>query len=1143
MSHPFVHLHVHTEYSLLDGACRVSDLAEKARAMNMPAVAMTDHGNIFGTVDFYKEMRRAGVKPIIGIETYVAKTNRFDKSGKQAGHSHLVLLCRDHDGYRNLVKLASAGYLEGFYYKPRIDKELLARHAGGLIATSACLKGEIAHQFKSGHEEAAYQEADDMVQIFGKGNFYLELMDHGIPEQKYVNEGLLKMSKTLGIPLVATNDVHYLEHDQWRAHDAMLCIQTQSFLSDQNRMRMASDQFYFKSPDEMARLFAWAPEALTNTVAIAERCSLEFDFGRYYLPSFEPPNGKTQEAYLRELCREGAARRYGTLSPELAARLEGELRVIEEMGFVAYFLIVWDFVHYAKSQGIPVGPGRGSAAGSIVSYALGITALDPLKYGLLFERFLNPDRKGMPDIDIDFCFDRRPEVIEYVTRKYGEENVAQIITFGKMKARAAVRDVGRVMGVAYDEVDRIAKAIPPDLGMTIEKALEVEPELVKICQENSTAKEIIETARVLEGLNRHASIHAAGVVIADRPLTEYVPLYKTADGQITTGYTMDGIAQMGLLKMDFLGLRTLTVISKALAWVKETRGVTLDISTVALDDPATFQLFCEAKTAGVFQLESSGMRDLLRRSRPNRFEDLISVLALYRPGPMGSGMLDDYITRKRGEAAVEYLHPKLEGILKETFGMIVYQEQVMQTASLLAGFSMAQADNLRRAMSKKKTEDMLKMREAFVSGCKASSAIEEGEANRLFDLIDYFSGYGFNKSHSAAYAMVSYQTAYLKANYPVEFMCALLTCERDNTEKVVEYVKECEFLGIAVLPPNVNESNLEFSVVDNKRIRFGLLAVKNIGASAIESIVADRQIHGPFASIFDLCQRVDLRLVNRKVLESLIKCGALDCFGTFRSQMMAVLDNALEIGGSRQREKAAGQLSLFDLGMAETGFSSRTEVLPDLPDWPQTQRLAYEKEVLGFYVSGHPLEQYRFEMRKFANCSTQSLLRLGEGAGAKMIALITGIKLTATRRTGERMAILTVEDMNTQTEAVIFPAVYQKVADKLQVGQVVILMGKVSLREGAANILCDDVRPVAEIYETIRAVRVNMVGMDAEGLKRFKNKIAQFPGAVPVYLQLDTKKFKSVQVVVGKDLYVHPNEMLLNDIKEMVGEDNFALTI
>lgn len=1145
-SNQFVHLHVHTEYSLLDGACRIKDLVQKAKNLNMPAVAMTDHGNIFGAVDFYTKFKAAGVKPIIGIEAYVAKNGRHERSGKQAGIAHLTLLCKNDEGYRNLLKLSSAAYLDGFYYKPRIDKELLVKYSKGLIGMSACLKGEVAFQLMQGNYNAALKEADDYCQILGDGNFYIELMDHGIPEQKKVNEGLVKIAGELDIPVVATNDVHYLEQEQWRAHDALLCIQTQSLLSDEKRMRMSTDQFYFKAYEEMAQLFSWIPEALSNTLVIAEKCNLDFDFSKYHLPRFDPPKGKSQETYLWELCLEGLKIRYeGDPSEAVMDRLKHEYEIIKDMGFVAYFLIVWDFVRYAKNEGIPVGPGRGSAAGSIVSYLLEITDLDPLRYNLLFERFLNPNREGMPDIDIDFCFDRRSEVIEYVTEKYGKSNVAQIITFGKMKAKAAVRDVGRVMGVSYGEVDRLAKTIPMDLGMTIEKALVDAPELAALCDQDRTSKEIIDTAIVLEGLNRHASIHAAGVVISDKPLTEYVPLYKTSDGQITTGYTMDGIAQMGMLKMDFLGLRTLTVIAKAVDWIKRTKGIELDINTIPIDDKKTFELLSGAQSCGIFQLESAGMRDLLRKSNPAQFEDIITILALYRPGPMGSGMLDDYVKRKKGEAEVEYPHPKLENVLKETYGMIVYQEQVMQTASVLAGFSMAQADNLRRAMSKKKIDVMLKMREDFVAGCKVCSEIDEREANELFDLIDYFSGYGFNKSHSAAYALVSYQTAYLKANFPVEFMSALLTCERDNTEKVVEYVKECEHMGISVSPPSVNKSMLEFSVFGDRQIQFGLLAVKNVGHTAIESIVNHRNQDGVYESIFNLCERVDLRLVNRKVIESLIKCGAIDCFGARRSQLMAVSNQALSIGGSAQKEKVSGQMSFFDTGseVDDGGFSKETQTLPDIPEWPQGQLLAYEKDVLGFYISGHPLELYQFEINKFSNCTIERLRHFSEEQAVKLVAMVTAVKLTVTRRTGERMAILTLEDMFGTIESVVFPSIYAKIADRLVPGKVVIILGKANFRDGVPGIICDDFRDIADVYEAIKTVRVNLGGLDQENLKRFKKRLAQFPGRIPVYLEMDTKKYKSVQILIGKDLFVQPSEHLFNNIKDMVGEENFAVTL
>ncbi|MCR4336903.1 MAG: DNA polymerase III subunit alpha, partial [Candidatus Omnitrophica bacterium] len=781
----FVHLHVHTQYSLLDGACHVDELIQQAVDYKMPALGMTDHGTISGAIDFYQTATKAGIKPIIGCEAYVAPGSRTDRNPQQGGASHLVLLARDEQGYKNLIKLVSLGYLEGFYYRPRMDKEILAQYAQGLMATSACLRGELAWQIRQGNYNAALKAADEFSQIFGKGHFYLELMEHGLPEQKSVNEGLLKIAKELNLPLVATNDVHYLKQSQFKAHEALLCIQTQTFVNDPNRMRLKTDQFYLKSPEEMEQQFGWVPDALKNTLEIAEKCNLKLKFDNYHLPRYEPPVGKTQDEYLEELCQKGLKERYQALTPEIQNRLQHELTTIKKMGFVSYFLIVWDFIHYAKQKGIPVGPGRGSAAGSLVSYLLGITDLDPLRYGLLFERFLNPERSGMPDIDIDFCFNRRPEVIEYVTQKYGKDNVAQILTFGTMQARAAVRDVGRVLSVPYSDVDKIAKLIPAEIGMTLGKALEVEPQLRKLNEEDQTAAEIIETAKVLEGLNRHASIHAAGVVISDRPLMEHVPMFRTSDGQITTGFSMDGIAKIGLLKMDFLGLRTLTVIDEAVKLIKKTRGVDVDIARIPLDDKKTFELLGRAEAFGIFQLESSGMRELLKKIKPNQFEDLIAILALYRPGPMGSGMLDDFTKRKKGEGQVKYPHPKLEPVLKETFGIIIYQEQVMQMASVLAGFTMTQADHLRRAMSKKIASVMEEQRRAFVEGCKVTSNISEPEANRLFDLIDYFSGYGFNRSHSAAYALISYQTAYLKANYPVEFMCALLTSEKDNTDKVV----------------------------------------------------------------------------------------------------------------------------------------------------------------------------------------------------------------------------------------------------------------------------------------------------------------------------------------------------------------------
>ncbi len=1142
MSSEFIHLHVHTQYSLLDGACRIEGLVNKAADNKMSALAITDHGNIFGAIDFYKAAKKAGVKPIIGCEAYVASGHRNEKT-PQSYTNHLTLFSRDIDGYKNLLKLVSAGYLEGFYYKPRMDKQLLAQHAKGLMAASGCLKGEVASYLMRGDYNAALKAADELSNIFGPGNFYIELMDHELIEQKKVNQDLLKIARELKLPVVATNDIHYLEHDQHAAHETLLCIQTQTVLTDPKRMKLASDNFYFKTPQEMAAQFHWAPQALRSTLEIAEKCNLKLDFDQYHLPRYDPPDGKLKEVYFRELCEEGLIRRYGQKTPELSVRLEHELATIEKMGFISYFLIVWDFIHYAKSKGIPVGPGRGSAAGSMVSYLLGITDLDPLKYKLLFERFLNPDRAGMPDIDIDFCYERRGEVIEYVSRKYGKDNVAQIITFGTMQAKAAVRDVGRAMDMAYSEVDRIAKLIPNDLGITIDKALQVEPQLRGLIETDRIAKQLIDTAQVLEGLNRHSSVHAAGVVISDKPLTEYVPLCKGTDGQITTGYDMDGVSKIGLLKMDFLGLRTLTVIDEAIKLIKRTRGIDVDINTITFDDKKAYEMLSAASSFGVFQLESAGMRDLLKKMKPSQFEDLVAILALYRPGPMGSGMLDDFIKRKRGEAPIKYPHAKLEGVLRDTYGIIVYQEQVMQIANVLAGFSMAQADDLRRAMSKKIVDVMEKVRQQFVIGCQKTSNISEFEANKLFDLIDYFSGYGFNRSHSAAYALITYRTAYLKANFPVEFMCALLTSEKDNTEKVVEYVKEASVMGIKVLPPNINTGLAAFNVIGERVIDYGLLAVKNVGGLAIESAVAERQKNGPFQSIFDFCNRVDLRLNNRKVVESLIKCGAMDCFKLFRSQLLAMSERALEVGIKSQQEQETGQISFFSMGNDSGGFNKNIESVPDIKEWPQSQILGYEKELLGFYLSGHPLDRYKNEIAEFSDCTTKSIRKVIDGQEVKIVALLKAVKLTTTKKTGERMAIIRLEDVEGELEAVIFPSSYPNIANSLKEGIVVIVKGRASLKEDPPKMIISDVKGIDEVYKLIKQINVDVSEFGVENLDLIKNKLARFPGRIPVCLQLDTKNYKSVQIKVGRELYVSPSEVLIDEIKGLVGEKHLHVVI
>ncbi len=1164
---------MHTQYSLLDGACRIKPLIQKAVDYKMPALAMTDHGNIFGAIDFYQTAVSMGVKPIIGCEVYVTMTgSRFERTSIQKGQiSHLILLARDIEGYRNLCKLISASYLEGFYYVPRVDKDILAEYSKGLIGTSACLRGEIPKHLIQGNYNEALKASDEYQHIFGKGNFYLELMSHELPEEKRVVEGIVKISKELNIPLIAANDVHYLDPSQASAHETLLCIQTQTTITDPNRMRLQSDQFYFKDAELMKKEFNWIPEALTNTLEVAEKCNLELTFDKFYLPHFTPPKNKTKEGYMRELCDEGLKVRYPDVTDEIKARLEHELETIETMGFVSYFLIVWDFINYAKKQLIPVGPGRGSAAGSLVSYLLGITDLDPLKYDLLFERFLNPDRAGMPDIDIDFCYERRGEVIDYVTEKYGKENVAQIITFGTMQAKAAIRDVGRAMGAPYIDVDRIAKLVPNELGITIDLALEKEPKLEELCRKDKMAHDIIETSKVLEGLNRHASTHAAGVVISDKPLNEHVPLFKTNDDQISTGYSMNGIAKIGLLKMDFLGLRTLTVISQAVQLIKEISDIEVDITKIPLDDQKTYESLGHANSLGVFQLESAGMRELLKKIKPSEFEDLIAILALYRPGPMGSGMLDDFIKRKKGTVAVEYDHPELEPILKETYGIILYQEQVMRIPVVLAGFSLVQADHLRRAMSKKIASVMEKMRKDFVEGCLKVNQIDSEKANYIFDLIDYFSGYGFNKSHSAAYALITYQTAYLKTNYPVEFMCALLNCEKNNMDKVVEYTKECAAMGIKVLPPDISRSMKEFHVVGDSTprpnefralergptadgapefrksgtlgcIQFGLLAIKNVGSTAIDSIVECRK-SGRYISLFDLCERVDLRLVNRKVLESLVKCGAMDDLKGFRSQQMAVIDRALELGNKTQKEKSSGQLSFFDMDGEKAGFGTGSDALPDIKEWQSTQILSFEKDVLGFYVSGHPLEYYKTEIKEFTDISTKDLEKIADGEDVRLVGLITHVKLTNTRKTNERMAIVRVEDMDGSVEVVVFPSDYEKLVDYIVEGEVVFLNGKSNIRQERVSVIVSDLKRITDVYNAIKAIKVTLPTTNKKIFEDLKKKLLNFPGKVPVYLTLNTSSQKGVEIRIGQGLFVAPNENLMNEIKVIVGDENFAVDL
>ncbi|MEE9614688.1 MAG: DNA polymerase III subunit alpha, partial [Thermodesulfobacteriota bacterium] len=1015
----FVHLHVHTQYSLLDGAIRPEALFKLARKYKMPAVAMTDHGNLFGAVEFYRKATAAGVKPIIGCEVYVAPGHRTDRTPPSRGEGggghgsayHLVLLVKNAKGYQNLCKLLTKAYLEGFYYKPRVDKELLSEYGEGLIALSACLHGEVSHLLNRGLTDKAVKAAGEYREIFSDRRFFLELQSNGMEEQKKVNKGLIEISGKLDLPVVATNDCHYLTKEEARAHDILLCVQTGTTVNAKDRMRFQTDEFYFKSPREMEEAFKEVPEAIENTVEIAERCNMEMRFGEYHLPEFPVPEGDSLTSHLEAKAQRGLDRRLTAMREkggdvesvkwQYYDRLKKELKVINGMGFPGYFLIVSDFIDHARKMGIPVGPGRGSAAGSLVAYSLGITGLDPIRYNLLFERFLNPDRVSLPDIDIDFCIEARDEVIKYVTEKYGADNVTQIITFGQMKARAVIRDVGRALDMPYAEVDRIAKLVPNQLDITIDKALKEEPKLKKLVEDDGRVKELIEAARSLEGLPRHASTHAAGVVISNRPLVEHLPLYMgQKDNIITTQFPMNDVEKIGLVKFDFLGLKNLTVIARTVDEVKRNHGVEIEIDALPLDDKPSYRIMGLGNTNGVFQLESSGIKDLLRKLKPESFEDLMAAVALYRPGPLQSGMVDDFIKRKHKKASIPYEVPQLKDILENTYGVMVYQEQVMEIARSLAGFTPGEADVLRKAMGKKVPEVMLEQREKFLDGARAKK-IPPKKAERIFDLMANFAGYGFNKSHSAAYAFIAYQTAYLKAHYPVEFMAALLSANMGDTDKVMKYMGECKDMAIEVLPPNLNESAVDFAVKGNT-IRFGLAAVKNVGSAAIESMltVRDGESGGPFASLMDFMSRVDLRKSNKKVVESLIKCGAFDFTKSSRAALMASLDRSLETAQRIHKDRELGQTSLFGDAGGGNGADAVREADPvqDLPEWPDKELLAYEKETLGFYISSHPLTGRAKELELRASDTTGSLKDRRQGSEVSLGGMIAGIRETRTKK-------------------------------------------------------------------------------------------------------------------------------------------------
>lgn len=1061
----FVHLHLHTQYSLLDGAIRLDDLIGKAKDLNMPAVAITDHGNMFGAAEFYLKCKKAGVKPIIGCELYIAPDSRFSRESSKGisdAAYHLILLCENMEGYKNLSYLTSAGYKEGFYYRPRIDRELLAERSGGLIAMSACLKGEVAMQCGRGNMEDAVATARWYNELF-PDRYYIELQENTIPEQDIVNKRLMEVAAELKLPLVATNDCHYLNREDARAHEVLLCIQTGKTMEDPTHMKFSVDEFYVKSPEEMARAFSYAPEAISNTLTIAERCNLELavDGKTYYFPDFDPPAGQNHDDMLRELATEGLKERMVTILakyPDMTLeqqqgyfdRLEIELECIRDMKFPAYFLIVSDFIRWAKDRGIPVGPGRGSAAGSLVAYSIKITDLDPLPYNLLFERFLNPERISMPDIDVDFCQDRRSEVIQYMVEKYGRDRVCQIITFGTMGAKAAIRDVGRALNMTYGDVDRIAKLIPDDLKMTLSKALLQEPQLKEIAAADPQVKDLIDTALCLEGLTRHASTHAAAVVVAPDRLEEFLPLYKDQKtGSINTQYSMKYVELVGLVKFDFLGLKNLTVIENAVKLVRAGKDPLFDITTLRDDDQASYDLITAGNTTGVFQLESSGIKEMLVKLKPSCFEDVIAACALYRPGPLGSGMVDDFIDRKHGRQKVVYDLPQLEPILKDTYGVIVYQEQVMQISRSLAGYSLGQADLLRRAMGKKDDKEMSRQKGLFLDGAKANQ-LDPKKAEAIFDLMHKFAEYGFNKSHSAAYALIAYQTAYLKAHYPVEFMAALLTCDMDSTDKVVKNISDCREQGIDVLPPDINSSGLSFTVV-GASMRFGLGAVKNVGSNAIEAILEARN-EGPFKSLYDFCERVDLRRVNKRVIESLIKCGAFDSTGATRSAQMEGLETASSYGQKIQEEKASAQVSLFGTEEVSRGNGSGGMRLPNTPEWHDKEKLAFEKEALGFLITGHPLDRYIDDVKRLSNTDIANMLEMTDGSEVRICGIVSAFKEITTKK-GDRMGFVTIEDLTGSVEITVFSDIYATASPLLKSDDPLFVVGKLEKSEKGCKVL------------------------------------------------------------------------------------------
>ncbi len=1144
----FVHLHCHTQYSLLDGANKIDPLIERAKSLGQPAIAMTDHGNMFGAVEFYRKAVAAGIKPILGCEVYVAPGSRYERQGIDRGNRehnhHLILLAMNGEGYRNLCRLVTRGFTEGFYYKPRIDKELLREFNAGIIALSGCLSGEMAKALTLGSMDQARKVAEDYRAIFD-GRYYLEAQDNKLPLQEKVNAGIIELGKELSLPIVATNDCHYLDPEDAHAHDILLCIQTGKGHNDPNRMKMDTEELFFKSTDQMLEGFAHMPDAVDQSVAIAERCEVEIEFGKYHFPHYEAPDSQSLDDYLDACAREGLDRRLqdaGEVDRDAyRARLDYELDVIKSMQFPGYFLIVADFINYAKDKGIPVGPGRGSAAGSLVAYALRITDLDPIRHNLLFERFLNPERRSMPDIDVDFCIRGRDEVIRYVKEKYGADKVAQITTFGTLKAKAAIRDVGRAVGLSFGETDAIAKLVPASrqgFDCSLTDALKQEPRLNQLADEDPRVANLISHALRLEGLTRHSSTHAAGVVISHLPLVDTLPLYVDRDGGIVTQYDMSSVEKIGLIKFDFLGLKTLTLIHDCLDLIRESRGTAPDLKTVGLDDQEAYGLVGSGNTTGIFQLESTGIRDMSVRIKPNCFEDLVAILALYRPGPLDSGMAEEYIKRKSGKEKTSYLHPALRPILKDTYGVIVYQEQVMQIAQTMGNYSLGDADILRRAMGKKDPEEMASQRQRFVEGARAND-IKEEHGTAIFDQMETFARYGFNKSHSAAYALVSYHTAYLKAHYPVEFMAALMSSEMGDTDKVIKNLAECREQGIEVLPPDVNEGGAEFTVA-GERVRFGLSAVKNVGGKAVEAVKETREQTGPFESLFDFCRRVDLKVVNRRVVESLVKCGAFDSTGVYRARLMAALDDALKAGQSSQRDRDSSQFGMFDL--LEVPPSDSMDAYESVEEWSDGQLLAFEKETLGFYITGHPLDRFEESFKRLQVLPANQVRGNGGNGEVTMVGVVTALKLKNTKK-GERYANFNLEDKTGFVDTIAWPDTYRQTADCIGRDDPIRVKGRLDVGEERITLIVNDILPLEEACAAAiaapagkapREVHFFLTEDNRGELQAFHDLIAREEGPASVYLHMTTAS-RETKVIGPADFRINPSKALLDTVHRKFG--------